>query len=80
MSSNKLTLQDIRAQQYFDLSALAASAGVDASVIQRMLDQQPVPHYQAELVLLALSDELGVDFTLDTVQVILFSEEDEEES
>jgi hypothetical protein len=72
VSSNKPTLHDIREQQYFDIPVLAESAGVDASIINRMLNRQPVQRYQAELVLTALTDELGEDYTLDTVDIMLF--------
>jgi hypothetical protein len=71
VSSNKPTLYDIRAQQYFDIPALAESAGVDASIIHRMLHGQPVQRYQAELVLAALSDDLSEEYTLDTIDVVL---------
>lgn len=78
VSSNTPTLHDIRERQYFDVSALAEGAGVDVSIIYRMLNRQPVQRYQAELVLTALSDELSEDYTLDTVDIILFPEGDKE--
>lgn len=73
MSCDKPTLADIRKLQYFDVAALAASAGVNESVINRMLNGQPMQRYQAELALSVLSDELGQGYTLDTVDVVLFS-------
>ena len=79
VSRNKPTLHDIRERQYFDIPALAESAGVDASIINRMLNRQPVQRYQAELVLTALINELGEDYTLDTVDIMLFPEGDKEE-
>jgi len=79
VNSNKPTLTDIRNRQYFDVSALAASAGVNEAIINRMLNGQPVQRYQAELVLSALTDELGQDYTLDTVDIVLFPETDKGE-
>jgi hypothetical protein len=78
VSSSKLTLYDIRERAYFDISALVECAGVDVSIINRMLNRQPVQRYQAELVLTALTDELGEDYTLDTVDIVLFPEGDKE--
>jgi hypothetical protein len=72
--SKKPTLADLRNQHYFDLSALAERAGVDISVICRMLHCQPVRGYQAELVLAAFADEFGADYALETVEVVLFPE------
>ncbi len=71
--SKKPTLEDLRHRHYFDISALAGQAGVERSVIQRMLSRQPVQTYQAELVLAALTDEFGEDYTLDTVDIVLSS-------
>jgi hypothetical protein len=74
MMSKKPGLEDIRKQQYFDIPALAQQAGVDISVIQRMLSQQPVQRYHAELVLATLADEFNADYTLDTVDILLVPE------
>jgi hypothetical protein len=72
--SAKPTLALLRNQHYFDISALAEKAGVNSSIINRMLRRQPVQRYQAELVLTALTDELGQNYTLDTVDVVLAPE------
>ena len=74
--SEKPTLEDLRNQHYFDISALAEQAGVDTSVTHRMLRRQPVQQHQAELVLAALADKFGEDYTLETVDIMLFPEED----
>jgi hypothetical protein len=79
VSSTKPTLHNMRQRQYFDISALAERAGVDVSVLHRMLNRQPVQRYQAELVLTALTDELGEDYTLDNVDILLFSEANKQE-
>lgn len=76
--SQKRTLADLRDHQYFDLSVLADQAGVDLSVIRRMLNREPVYRYQAELVFVALSDETGVSYTLESIDVLLFPEEENE--
>lgn len=76
--SAKLTLAMLRDQQYFDILALAEKAGVNPSVIDRMLHRWPVPRYQAELVLTALSDELSQDYTLKMVDVVLAPEKGKE--
>ena len=69
--SAKPTLAMLRNQHYFDIPALAEKAGVNPSIIDRMLHHQPVRRYQAELVLIALTDELGQNHTLDTVDIAL---------
>jgi hypothetical protein len=76
--SAKPTLAMLRDQQYFDIAALAEKAGVTPSVIDRMLHRRPVQRYQAELVLTALTDELGKEYTLDTVDIVLAPEKDKE--
>ncbi len=73
----KPTLEDLRNQRYFDSTTLALQAGVDRSVLERMLHRQPVQRYQAELVLAALSDEFGESYTLDAVDVVLSPQGDE---
>ena len=78
--SNKPKLGDIRSQQYVDVSALAASAGVSEAVLTKMLNREPVLRYQAELVLAALSDETGEHYSLETVDIVLVALENEEES
>ena len=78
MSSKKLTVLDIRSQHYFDISALAAKAGVDPRIVHAMLTSQPVQRFQAELVLAVLSDETDEEYTLDTGDVVLVSEENED--
>lgn len=75
----KITFADLKNQQYFDLLALATNAGVKEAVIQAMLSGEPVERYQAELVLSALSDDTGEDYTLETVEVALIAEHDGEE-
>ena len=77
--SQKPTLADVRNQHYFDIAALAEQAGMDPSVIRRMLSCQPVRRYQAELVLAAFADEFGAGYTLETVEIVLFPEEEKEE-
>lgn len=76
----KPTLQDIRAQQYFDLSALAEKAGVTISTIDAILNGQPVRRLQADLVLDALSEFTGKEYTLETISITLAPEEDEKKS
>ena len=71
--NKKPTLEELRRQHYFDISALAGQAGVESSVIQQMLSRQPVQIYQAELVLAALADEFGENYNLDTVDIMLSS-------
>ncbi|HZR44451.1 MAG TPA: methyltransferase domain-containing protein [Ktedonobacteraceae bacterium] len=78
VSNKKPMLADIRGQQYFDVPALAVSAGVNESVINRMLSGLPVQLYQAELVLSALSDETGKNYTLDNVDVVLIPEHNDD--
>ena len=77
--AQKITLEDLRKQHYFDIHTLAQQVGIDISVIQRILQHQPVQCYQAELFLLALNEELGEEHTLDTLDIVLFSEEDKKE-
>ena len=74
VSETKPTLHQIREQHYFDIPALAERAGVDASVLNRMLNRLPVQRYQAELVLSALADECGENYTLEMVAIVLFPE------
>jgi len=80
VKSKKLTLSAIRDRQYFDLSMLAEHAGVDLSVIHRVLNNQPIQRYQAELVLSALADGFGEDYTLETVALLLLPEDRSEEA
>jgi transcriptional regulator with XRE-family HTH domain len=77
---SKPTLQDIRAQQYFDPSELAEKAGVTISTIDAMLNGQPVRRLQAELVLDALSEFTGKEYSLEIVSITLAPEEGEQES
>lgn len=76
--SAKPTLATLRDQHYFDIPALAEKAGVNPSVIDLMLHRQPVQRYQAELVLTALTDELGKEYPLDRADIVLPSEQDKE--
>jgi len=76
--SKKPTLEELRNQHYFDIPALAASAGVNITVVYWMLVRLPVQRYQAELVLSVLSNETGEDYSLDTVDIVLAPEEDQE--
>lgn len=77
--SEKMTLENLRNQHYFDISALAQQAGVDIAIIHRMLNCQPVQRYQAELVLATLTAEFGDDYALHTIDIVLFPEEEKEE-
>ena len=76
--SAKPTLATLRDQHYFDIPALAEKAGVSSSIVDQMLRHQPVQRYQAELVLTALTDELGQEYTLETVDIVLAPEKDKE--
>ena len=77
--SEKMTLENLRNQHYFDIPALAEQAGVDITIIHRMLNRQPVHHYQAELVLATLAAEFSDDSVFNTVEIVLFPEEEKEE-
>jgi hypothetical protein len=72
MPDEKLTLAQIRDQLHFDSKDLADKAEVNLIVVYKMLVSDPVAKWQAEDVLKALSQMVGIIYTLDEVAVVLF--------
>jgi hypothetical protein len=52
-------------------------AEVNSIVVYKMLVGDPVKRWQAEYVLQALSEMIGIIFALDTVEVVLYPDETE---
>jgi hypothetical protein len=75
----KITVAKLRELYYFDIPTLAQQAGVEVSVINRILHDQEIQLYQAELVIAALNDVLEPEeeYTLDTLDIKLVLEKDE---
>jgi hypothetical protein len=75
----KMTVAKLRELHYFDIPTLAQQAGVEVSVVNRILHYQEIQLYQAELVIAALNDVLEPEeeYTLDTLDIKLVLEKGE---
>ncbi len=71
----KATFADIWKQFRFNSISLAEKADVNIIVVNNMIESKPVARWQAEYVLGALSQVIGGDYSLDTVEVVLYPKE-----
>ncbi len=74
MKEEKTTIAEIKAAYPFENTALANLAEVNPIVIDRMLTDQPVARWQASEVLKVLTMITKNDYSLDTVDVVLYPE------
>lgn len=74
MSEEKTTLAGIWSRLHFDCISLANAAEVNTIVVYRMLVDKPVAKWQAEDVLNALSQITSENYSLDTVEIVLYPE------
>ena len=74
MKEGKITLAEIKAIYPFEEMTLASLAEVNPMVIQKMLGGEPVARWQAEEVLEVLSMVTEENYSLDTVEVVLYPE------
>lgn len=74
MMTEKTTLASIWNTTKFNSISLAGLAQVNVIVVNNMLVGKPVVRWQAEEVLKALSQLIGEDCSLDTVEVVLYPE------
>jgi hypothetical protein len=68
----KTALWIIWMHTYFDCGKLADMADVTFVAVYKMLLGKPVARWQAEYVLNALSQLTGKNYSLDTVDVVLY--------
>lgn len=67
----KRTFAQIRSQVHFSIPELAGKAQLNTLPVYLMLLGKPVPRWQAEEVLKALSEMKNQEYSLDTVAVVL---------
>jgi hypothetical protein len=74
------TLHHILNRKPFDVMALAIQAKTSAHVVKLMIQHHPVTKEQADAVLKALSAMHGTVYTRETVDVLVFHDQHNEEA
>jgi len=74
----KPTPLQLRERYHLNIAALAHKAKVGPSTVYFMMVGRPIARLHAEQILATISAETGQSYTLDTVQVALLPEEEEQ--
>ncbi|BCL82180.1 hypothetical protein ccbrp13_46450 [Ktedonobacteria bacterium brp13] len=72
--NKKLTLEQIRTLYHFDIPTLAAQAGVSTRTVYHTLLQKPAYKVDADKILAALSQYIGLQLSFDQVDIVTWED------
>jgi len=70
----KPTLEQMRTLYHFDMSALATTARVDIRVVYSAMLLHPVSKSDAEKIIRALSQHIGLELSFDQLDIVIWEE------
>ncbi|GHO82387.1 hypothetical protein [Dictyobacter formicarum] len=70
----KPTLEQIRTFHFFDIPTLATLAGLETRTVYHALLRQPVFQRDAEKIVAALAQHIGLELSLENVDIVVWEE------